>query len=121
MEIGKINGNITGATIDNARNKVNDSTFDMHLKNAMNKGNDQELKKVCKEFEEIILNMMYKQMKASIPKSELLQDDPAKDIFDSMLDEKLMGEASKSGGAGLGDMLYKQLEKRLKSTYTSDK
>lgn len=117
MDISKISGNINSNTVNSTRNKVSDDSFEKHLKSAFDTKDDEDLKKACQEFEGIMLNMLYKQMKATIPKSELLESDMGKEIFESMLDEELVEEASKSGSLGLGDTLYKQLSKRLKASY----
>lgn len=94
--------------------------FERHLKSAFDKKDEAQLKKSCKEFEGIFLRMMYKQMKATVPKSELFQEDAGMEVFESMLDDELMNQAAKSSRLGLSDMLYKQLSKQLKSTYTPE-
>ncbi|MCX8125473.1 MAG: rod-binding protein, partial [Spirochaetes bacterium] len=95
MEISGINGNINKNTIENAKNKATDSDFEKSLQRAMDQKDEQQLKKVCKDFEGILLNMMYKEMKATVPKSGLLPNDMGNEIFESMLDDKLLEEASK--------------------------
>lgn len=119
MDISKIGENTLNNTIDNAKNKVVDDSFDKQLKNAMNSRDEKELKKACNDFEGIMLSMMYKEMKATVPKSEFIPEDSGTDIFNSMLDDKLMEEASKGRNLGLGDLLYKQLSKSLKTTEKS--
>ena len=104
-------------TIQNAKDNVTQNDFEGRLKKAMDKDDEKELKKVCEDFESILLSSMYKQMKATIPKSDLIPGDMGKDIFDSMLDDKLIEEASKSNSVGLSALLYKQLSKQLQSIY----
>lgn len=58
---------------------------------------------------------MYKQMKATVPKSSLFPKDSGTEFFESMLDEKLVENASKTNSLGLADLLYKQLSKQMKS------
>ena len=117
MEVGKISGRELGNTITSAVGKAVDDSFEIRLKNAMDKNDAKELKKTCQEFESIFLNMLYKQMKASVPRTEFIPGDPGKDIFDSMLDDSLMEEASRGRGMGLADMLYKQLSQKMESAY----
>jgi peptidoglycan hydrolase FlgJ len=117
VEVGGINNNYTNNSIDTAKNKASDGEFEKKLKSAMDKDDDKELKKVCQDFEGLMLNMLYKQMKATVPKSELLQEDSGMDIFQSMLDDKLVEESSKSGSLGLANVLYKQLSRQMKSSY----
>ncbi|MCX7842476.1 MAG: rod-binding protein [Clostridia bacterium] len=115
MEIGGINDKTFNNTLNNAKNKIKQDDFEKRLQNAVDSKDDKELKKVCRDFEGIILNMMYKQMKATVPKTELLPGDISREIFDSMLDEKLMEEASRGRGIGLADMLYKQMSRTRKA------
>ena len=106
MEIGNINAK---SIIDNATtssSKVSDSQFD-----------DKELKEVCNEFESIFISMMYKQMKATVPKSDFLNSDSATEMFQSMLDDELCINASQRG-IGIGDVMYKQLSKQYTVTQT---
>lgn len=120
MEIGGINRGIIKNTIDSTVNKVSGDDFGERLQAAVENRDDIELKKACREFEGIILNMLFKQMKAAVPKSEFLENSKTVEIFDSMLDEKLMEEASKRGSLGLADTLYKQLGKQLKTSYNKE-
>lgn len=117
MNIDKV-GNIgLNNNINTAQGKVSDDNFEKRLKQVMDKNDDKELRKVCKDFESIMLNMMYKQMKATVSKSDLIPDDAGREVFESMLDEKLMEEASKGEGFGLADVLYKQLSRSNKASY----
>lgn len=117
MDIGKINERYVNNTIDSTRQKVSQDSFEQRLRSAVNDKNKKELKKVCQEFEAIMLNMMYKQMKATVPKTDLVPSHAGKDIFESMLDESLVQEASKRGSFGLAEVLYKQLSRDLGSKY----
>lgn len=112
--VGSVNN---AAEALNKKAKASDGSFEKHLESAYNKNDEQQLKAVCKEFEGIMLNMMYKQMRASVPKTDLLPSDMGRDVFESMLDEKLTEEASKGGGVGLAEVLYKQLGKQMKAQY----
>jgi flagellar protein FlgJ len=72
---------------------------------------DKELKEACKGFEAMFLNMMYKQMRATVPTDTLFGESNAKKIYQEMHDEKLMDSIADGGGVGLADMLYKQLSR----------
>lgn len=111
MEIGSINLKNNVDSAQNTRTKTVDDEFEKRLKAAAEKGDDAELKAVCNEFEGIFVNMMYKQMRATVPKSEFLHSDSATEIYESMLDDELTKAASKKG-IGLGDMMYKQMSKQ---------
>jgi peptidoglycan hydrolase FlgJ len=118
MGIEKINnsvsGNLTTGAVQSA-SQAADNSFETHLKAAVEKNDDKELKNVCQQFEGIMLDMMYKQMKTTIIKSDLVEEDAGREIFQSMLDENLMEQASKTGSFGLAESLYKQLSKQSAS------
>lgn len=123
MDISGIGNNIntsSGAVYDSAKSKATDNDFERKLKSAMDSKDEKQLKSVCQQFEALMLNMMYKEMKATVPKMDIIPDDYGMDTYQSMLDEQLMDNASKGSGTGLGDMLYKQLSERLKNTYKVD-
>jgi len=115
MDIGKISSSLINSLTNNATSSVeqaSDDSFAKKLEAAMQNNDDKELKKACQEFESIMLNMMYKQMKATIIKSDLIEKDAGTEIFESMQDENLMDMASKTGSFGLAESLYKQLSRQ---------
>ena len=70
----------------------------------------KKLREACEGFEAMFLSMMYKQMRATVPESELFgKKSNALEIFEDMRDTELMNAAAKSGGIGIADMMYKQL------------
>jgi flagellar protein FlgJ len=84
--------------------------FEEIFQDAIERNDDKALKKSCQEMEKIFLSMIYKQMKATIPKSSLISKDCGREITDSLFDDVLIEEASKRNSFGLADMLYKQLK-----------
>ncbi len=117
MDIAGIGDYYVKSAIDSSINKASDDSFQQRLEKVMDQSDEKALKEACQDFESMMLNILYKQMKATVPKSDLLPRDTGGDIFESMLDEKLVEEASKSGSVGLADVLYKQLSKQLDSVY----
>lgn len=121
MAIGGIDANAKGS-VDSAqayRNGAKEDSFEKRLKEAAQKGDDAQLKQVCKEFEGIFLNMMYKQMKATVPKSDYLQSDYGTEMYNTMLDEALVDVMSQKG-IGLGDYMYKQLARQYLKTGSAE-
>jgi flagellar protein FlgJ len=96
-----------------------EQTFEGKLKQAMENRDEKSLKEACRQFEELFLQMMYKQMKATVPKSGLFSGGIQAEIFNSILDESLMKEVSKAKGIGIADMMYKQLYKEMNNVYKS--
>lgn len=120
MGIDSINSN-SRSSVDSAqtyRAKATDGDFEKRLREAAEAGDDAELKQVCKEFEGIFLNMMYKQMKATVPKSGYLQNDAGSEMYNTMMDETLV-ETMSQKGIGLGDYMYRQLSKQYMNTGSS--
>jgi flagellar protein FlgJ len=100
----------------NAKQNVTDIAFEDMLKKAYTDGDKEQLKEVCKEFEGIMLNMMFKQMKKTVPEGGLFEKNIAREIFEEMLDEELMSDATQRG-IGVAEVLYKQLSLNLDNMY----
>ena len=100
----------------NAKRNSADQAFEDVLQKAYTDGDKEQLKEVCKEFEGIMLNMMFKQMKKTVPESGLIEKSYAREIFEEMLDEELMDNTTQRG-IGVADILYKQLSLNLDNMY----
>lgn len=75
-----------------------------------NTSDKEELEEVSRQFESLLLNMMIKEMRATVPESGLFPESMAKDIFTSMLDEQYADAMSENGGIGLQRLLVDQLQ-----------
>lgn len=71
------------------------------------------LKKACQGFESFFLNMMFREMRKTVPKDELFGESNAMDIFRDMHDTEVMENVAKAGGIGIADMMYKQLSPQI--------
>jgi len=76
---------------------------------------DKDLRKACEGFEAMFLNMMYRQMRATVPKDTLFGESNAMNIFEDMRDDELMKNVAAGGGIGIADMMYKQLKPQVES------
>lgn len=106
---------------DVASSNVSASTaddFKSALTNALNNGEDKQLKEACDELEIYLLSMVFKQTKESmlsndddedslIPKGDYIE------MFEENMINTLAEKVSEVGGIGISDMLYKQ----MKATY----
>lgn len=108
-------------TVENAYSRTKNTTFEKKVEASVAKKDGKELKKVCSEFEAMMLQVIYKQMKSTIPESELIPESMGHTVFESMLDEKLMEEATRLRGTGLAEMLYKQLIRQQNSSNFSER
>ena len=99
--------------------QVSDDTgFEAALKKAYDECDREKLKQACIQFESILLQNLYKQMKATIPKGGLLEESNARSIFQDMYDEELMKQCG-TRGVGIADMMYKQLSAQMDRTFTT--
>ncbi len=121
-DVGRIDSKIGGFSDILTKQNISQTSsidaedFESKLKKAYDKNDMDALKDVCADFESIFLNMMYKQMKATIPESEFLKKSSAEKIFEDMLDEEIINTSS-NRGVGLAEMMYKQLNKQLSNRY----
>lgn len=99
-------------------NKANTEAteFEDVLKKAFDDGDKKKLRDACDEFESVMLQILYKQMKATIPESGFVEKSSARTMFEDMLDETLM-EKNSHRGMGISDMMYKQLSAQMDKAY----
>jgi len=94
-----------------------DKKFEYALQKAYSEGDMERLKEACKDFEGLMLQMMYSQMKRTVPESGLFEKSIGREIFESMLDEEIINNV-KERGIGLAEMLYAQLGRNMEKIYT---
>ncbi len=87
--------------------------FEDILNEVTSKNQEKELKEACQNFEALFLNMMFKSMRNTVQKSDIIDNSYATGVYEDMMYEKYSEEAAKGGGIGLADMLYKQLIQNL--------
>ncbi len=74
--------------------------------------NQKKLKKACADFESVFLYTLFKTMRQTIPESGLLGKSSGRDKYEMWFDTKVAENISeKKGGAGLQDVLFKQLSR----------
>jgi len=73
--------------------------------------NGTQLKEACSEMESFFIYHLFKEMRATIPKSGFISGGMAEEIYTSMLDSQLAKELSSKGGIGLSSLLYNQLSR----------
>jgi flagellar protein FlgJ len=71
---------------------------------------EAKLKKVCADFEAMLVFHMLKAMRQTIPQNGLFKPSQGRATFEMMLDQKIADEAARKGeGRGLQEALYGQL------------
>ena len=108
-------GNLGNSQAQVEQNK--DGSFKTELEKAFNSQDKEKLQKACKDFESLMLNMMFKQMRSTVTKSDLVENSMARETFESMMDEELAKKASEGRGVGLSEALFKNLSKNMENTY----
>lgn len=78
-------------------------------------GSDEKLMQAAKEFEAILVTQMLQVMRQSVPKSELLEEDPGRDTYYQMLDIEIGRQAARRGSLGLAETLYRQLGGKIEA------
>jgi hypothetical protein len=87
----------------------------MNSLNGAKTHSEAELKQVAQNFESIFIQMMFKEMRNSVEKSNLFGNSQATEFFESMKDEEMSKQLAASGGIGLGNMVYQNLKKATES------
>ena len=87
-----------------------EESFEKLLEKAQSEKDDEQLKAACREMEAYFIQQLYKTMRTSTQLGEgIITKGQHEEIFEDMLIEEQSKEATKAGGIGLADMLYKQL------------
>ncbi len=71
------------------------------------------LKKASNDLEGVFINELFKAMRETVPEDGILSEDPGKDMFTGMMDEKLAQLQAEKSHGGIGDALYRQLSRKL--------
>jgi flagellar protein FlgJ len=73
--------------------------------------NPEALRRACQDFEAVMLQSMLKSMRSTVPDDGLLEKDNSRDIFDDLFDQEIATQIARTEGVGIGDMLFRQLQK----------
>lgn len=103
-------------TINAAKQASEEASFGAALQKAYDEQDKAKIKEVCVEFETIMLKNLYKQMKATVMKSDFTEESTAREMFQDMLDDELMKEGA-IRGTGIAEMMYKQITARMDRIY----
>ena len=74
------------------------------------------LRKSCQQFESVYLEEMFKAMRKSVPDSGVIKKGVATETYQEMLDTEMAKKASTGKGLGIGEAMYQQLHKQLKTS-----
>lgn len=91
---------------------VNTDDFKKKLEAAAKSKDESEIKEVCKQFESIFVNMLFKEMRKTVQEGGLTEKSNARETFEGMLDEEMSKKITEAGGIGLADMMVKNFMNR---------
>ena len=75
-------------------------------------GASPELVEAARQFESLLLHMMIKSMRESIPRSDLFGDSQHLETYEMMRDQELAQSMASGGGIGFARMILDQFEGR---------
>lgn len=75
----------------------------------------KRLREACQGFEAMFLDIMFKEMRNTVPENTLFGESQGEKIWHSMLDTEMMQNVAKSGGVGIADMMYDNLVDQVTS------
>ncbi len=70
----------------------------------------KRLKEVSQDFEALLMNQMFKSMRQSVNKTELIDGGMAEDIFEDMLYDEYSKSFAKSRKLGISEMIFNQMK-----------
>jgi len=72
------------------------------------------LRAATKEFEAFVLYQLMQSMRKTVEKNPLFHGGAGEEVFEDMLDQELTRQLAHAGGIGIGEVLYRQLERQVK-------
>jgi flagellar protein FlgJ len=76
---------------------------------------DAEIKAVSKNFESIFMQMLFKEMRDSVQKSDLFGNSQGMEFFQGMYDDQMSQQLASAGGLGIGRLVYDRLKATTES------
>jgi len=118
INLGAIGG-LNNATIarqaaEIGREDARAASFQDELENALSIGESARMKEAARAFEAHFINMMFKQMRATIHHSGgVFERSQTEKLFQEMLDEQFAEIAVENNGFGLAREIYEQLKRNV--------
>jgi len=112
MTINPLQGaSLTARSAQDTMLSKKNNDFQDILSKVQNEKDDKKLREACQEMEAVYVNQLLRQMRATVPKSGLMEESAGSAIYKEMLDEEYSKLIAKSPSSlGIAEMLYKQLK-----------
>lgn len=115
MDIKGIGNDITNAYSQISNSETTEAEFQKIFDKAIADQNDEELKEACQEYEAYFVQMLFKEMRSTIPDGGLFESSNEGQIYEEMLDDEYSKTIAKNDGAGIANTLYRQLSPKFKN------
>lgn len=73
--------------------------------------NPAGLRRMCQDFEALLIHSMFKQMRRTIPRDGYLEHDMSMAFYEEIMDMEVAREMSRQGGLGLAERMYGDFQK----------
>ncbi len=113
MKISNVNMNTNPQQVSQQKEEADAAAFEKAIEKAVASGDEEQLKKVAKQFESVFMHMMLKSMRSTVQDGGLTEKSHARGIFESMYDQTIADEMAEGGTMGIADMIYNQLSKHV--------
>jgi len=70
---------------------------------------EQQLHELCNQFEAILIQNLFKNMRRTVPEGGLVDQGFGKQMFQDLLDQSTALQMSRQQGIGIADTLFRQL------------
>jgi len=80
---------------------------------------DRELREIAKDFESLLVRLLLKEMRKTIPEDGFLEYSHATQMYEEMGDDALANQIAEQGGIGIGQLLYEQLKEARDELYSA--
>lgn len=95
--------------LKHAQEKLEDAKASLNTSNISADAEARRLREACQGFEAMFLDIVFKEMRNTVPENTLFGESQGEKIWHSMLDTELMNNVAKAGGVGIADMMYDNL------------
>lgn len=93
------------------KEEVQGEQFKAVLEKAQENKDEKKLMKACKDLESVFVNMLLKNMRATVQSDGFIPKSYERETFEGMLDEQIAETIGKGQGMGLAQQMYKQLSR----------
>ena len=109
MGISIDNSNLFSLYNTNSTNKVSAEKLESSLNGDLTDATDKELMDVCKEFETYFIEMVMKEMRKTVPKSD---ENEYTEYFGDTLYQEYAKNITENGSIGLAQTLYESMKRQ---------